>query len=520
MHHAPQVRDLRFQALRLRPLALPVALHEPRAVQGHRHLRGQRVEQAPVRALERHAGGGDLDQDAPQTALLVQERQRAARGLLGSLGSAPGVGHERALAGRPLHQGQVRLRHPQGLRAPVHALQPAQQLEPSAAAAFEDAGTARVQRLEQPLGEQARQLRRLGGRRHHRHRIQQQPHVPVVLRLVPGEDPLETVEAAGVLDVRTLLPQAHAPGVAAAGGAQRLVRPADQLLGRQRLAGIGHRHARAELQAQRAFVVPVLGQAAHHVLRHPAAFVGARIEEEAGEGGAAVPRDVVLAAQARAQHRGDLAQHLVAEAPVQPLVHPAEIVGTEQQQGDRPALLRGWRQRRLQLRLEVRAVRQLRDLVEQVAGHAAGVDGEGGRQSQEALPPRLLAQGIHRGGEPQQVTAVALAAGKTQADPDGQVPRGAPASLRGGILSSPAGRAKRDAVETPSGDLLGRHTAASWTGCAAQAACRMAAAASSASSATGSRLPSLMKISRSPAAPGGTYNETDAAPLKRPTRRT
>ena len=114
----------------------------------------------------------------------------------------------------------------------------------------------------QALGEAARQLGGIGGRGHHRHRVQQQPHVAIVLGLVAGEDALQPIEAARVLDVRALLPDADGADAGPLGRAQRLVRAPDQLLGVHELGGLGHRHARAELQAQDAAVVAMLAEAA------------------------------------------------------------------------------------------------------------------------------------------------------------------------------------------------------------------------------------------------------------------
>jgi hypothetical protein len=56
----------------------------------------------------------------------------------------------------------------------------------------------------------------------------------------------------------------------------------------------------------------VVRHPAHDVVGHLHAFFAPRVEQKAGERGAAVSRDVVVAAQAGAQHGGDLAEDQVA----------------------------------------------------------------------------------------------------------------------------------------------------------------------------------------------------------------
>ncbi len=268
--------------------------------------------------------------------------------------------------------------------------------------ALEDAHPAGAERLEEPLREAPRQLGGVGRGGDRGHRVQQQPHVAVVLRLVAGEDPLQPVEAAGVLHVRALLPDADAAGAAAPGRAQRLVRAPDQLVRVDRLLQVDRGDARAELQPQDALVVSLLAQPPHDVLRHDPAVVDRRVEEDDGEDRAAVAGHVIVAAEPRPDLGRDLPQHAVAGAPVEPLVDPAEVVRPEQEEHGRPFRLRGAGQGRLQLGLELRPIRQPRDVVEERPGQGARVGGEGGGHPQEALPPPLVVEGVgRRVGNPQ-----------------------------------------------------------------------------------------------------------------------
>ena len=146
-------------------------------------------------------------------------------------------------------------------------------------------------------------------------------------------------------------------------------------------------------------MIAMLAQPADHVLGDHPPDVAVRVQEDDGEDGAAVARDVIVAAQARTQPRRDLAQHEVARPAVQPLVHPAEVVGPdEDEDGARLALL-GLGQRRLQLGLELRPLGQAGHLVEEGAGDGARVGGEGGGEAQEVLPPGLVAEGVGGGRE-------------------------------------------------------------------------------------------------------------------------
>ena len=88
--------------------------------------------------------------------------------------------------------------------------------------------------------------------------------------------------------------------------------------------------------------------------RDAPALVERGVEEDRAEGRAAVARDVVVAAQPRAQHGRDLAQHLVAGTAVQPLVDPAEVVRAEQEQDGGALLGLHVRERGLELGLELR----------------------------------------------------------------------------------------------------------------------------------------------------------------------
>ena len=314
-------------------------------------------------------------------------------------GLARAFGHEVALLAGALEDREVLRRHPEGLRAPFRPLQPAEDREAAGARALEDAHPAGVQRLVEALGEAARQLGRIGGRRHHRDGVQEEPHVAIVLRLVAREDPLQPVQAARALDVRPLLPHAHAAGVVPLGRAQRLVATADQLLAVDGLLAVRDGQAGAEVQAQDPAVVAVLAEPSHDVLRDHPAHVGPGVEEDHGEDRAPVARHVVVAAQAGAEARGDLPQDEVSGTPVQPLVHPAEVVGPEEDEHGGGVGLLGLGQRRLELGLELRTLRQAGHLVEERPRDRPCVGGEGRGQAEEVLPPALVAERVAGGRE-------------------------------------------------------------------------------------------------------------------------
>ena len=422
VHHAPEVGDLGLQARLLLPLPLALALDEPRPVEGHRHLGGEGVEELPVRSLEGHAVHRHFEHDAAEAAVLEEEGQGAERHLAAL---AHGLRDEVAFPARPLRQGQVARGEGEGTGVPAGALEAAQQLEAAALRALEHSHAAGVQRLEQALGEAARQLGGLGRGGHDRHRVQQQPHVPVVLRLVAREDALEPVQAAGLLHVRALLPQADVAGVAALGRAEGLVRAPDQLLRVHQVRRIGQRHPGAELEAQDAFVVLMVAEAAQEVFRHHPSILGGRVEQDDGEHRTPVPRDVVLAAKAAAQFGGDLPQDLVAGTAIQPLVDPPEVVGPEQQEHRGQLFLLDVGEGRLELGLEDGPLGQLRDVIESGPGDGARVGRKAGGEAEEPLPPAFVAERVGGGGKPQEVAASARGlAIEPQADQRRQLRRG------------------------------------------------------------------------------------------------
>jgi len=103
--HRVLVVLLGLELLLLLALPLPLALDQARAVQRHRHLRGQRVEEAPVRALEGDVHRGHLEHDAAQALSLEEQRQRAEQEVAGLRPAA--LGHEVALLAGALDHGEV-----------------------------------------------------------------------------------------------------------------------------------------------------------------------------------------------------------------------------------------------------------------------------------------------------------------------------------------------------------------------------------------------------------------------------
>ena len=188
---------------------------------------GQRAQRAALRAADRRR---------PRSCASSQARSTIAR----SRGPS---------AERPRRRPSARSSPPRSSKPPV-------------ARALDHADAPRVQRLEQPLREAARQLGGIGGGGHHRHRVQQQPHVAIVLGLVSGEDALQPIEAAARARRRSPSPRRARrptlPRLAAlsAWSARRISSWSVHVL-----AGLGHRQAGAELQAQDAPVVPVVSPA-------------------------------------------------------------------------------------------------------------------------------------------------------------------------------------------------------------------------------------------------------------------
>jgi hypothetical protein len=95
VEHEPQVRDLGLEPLLLLPLPFPLSLQQVRAIERHRHLRGQGVEELAIGSLERHVHGGHLQDDPAQAAVLETERQRAQGEVVVR---AAALGHEDPLA--------------------------------------------------------------------------------------------------------------------------------------------------------------------------------------------------------------------------------------------------------------------------------------------------------------------------------------------------------------------------------------------------------------------------------------
>ena len=448
MHHPPEVAHLGLQPLLLLLSPLALALEEASAIQGHRHSRGQGIQEAPVRIVE---GGGDLEDDAAEPAVLQEQRQRVQR-------RSPRIaagGHEVRLPGAALQDLQVGGRHLEPSRATRCALESAEHLEGSGARPLDYGHAPRLQRLEKPRREALGQLRGIGGGGDHRDRVHEQPHVAIVLVLVAGIDALEAIDAARVLDVGPSLPDPHPPHVVvAAGRAQRLVRAPDHLLGVDGLRAVRHRQPGAELQAQDPAVVPLLVQPADQVLADGAAHVGLRVEEDDGEGRPAVPRHVVTAAEAGPERGGDLGQDEIAGAAVQALVDPAEVVRAEEDQHRVQLPLHRVRERQVQLRLELRPLGEPRDLVEERPGDRPRMRGEGGGHAQEVLPPAVVAEGVGSGGEMQQavVPAAPRRRVEAQAGPGRQLHAGTPvplAAVRTRAVLLGQHPAQRDAVENP-----------------------------------------------------------------------
>ena len=143
-------------------------------------------------------------------------------------------------------------------------------------------------------------------------------------------------------------------------------------------------------------MVPLLAQPPDDVLRHDQAVVDRRVEEDDREDRTSVAGDVVVAAKPGPDLGRDLPQHAVAGPPVEALVDPAEVVGSQQEQDRRPLRLFGQGQARFQLGLELRPVRQPGDRVEERTGERARVGGEGRGHAEEALPPELVAPRVGR----------------------------------------------------------------------------------------------------------------------------
>ena len=205
----------------------------------------------------------------------------------------------------------------------------------------------------------------------------------------------------------------------------------------------------------------MFAEADQQVFRHHPPVLGGRVEEDDGEDRAPVARDVVLAAKAVTQAGGNLAQDLVSGTAVEPLVDPAEVVRAEQQQDRGPRALLDVGERRFELGLEAGPLGQLRDLIESGAGDGPRVRREAGGETQEPLPPALVAERVGGGGKPQKV---ASSSGGIAVEPQADQGR----QLRGGgtIGLSPlgAGRlflhprhqpAQRDPVEQALGATAG-----------------------------------------------------------------
>ena len=77
---------------------------EAHAVQGHRHLRGEGVQEAPVRAFDEDGGRLHLEHDAAQAAVLQEEGQRVERRRSGLLAR---FGYEMRLLARALQDREV-----------------------------------------------------------------------------------------------------------------------------------------------------------------------------------------------------------------------------------------------------------------------------------------------------------------------------------------------------------------------------------------------------------------------------
>ena len=141
-------------------------------------------------------------------------------------------------------------------------------------------------------------------------------------------------------------------------------------------------------------MVSLVAQPPHDVLRDDPAVVDRRVEQDDGEDRAAVAGDVVVAPEpARIPAAISRSTRSPERRSSRSLTQPKSSGPSRRRTTGRLRLL-GAGQGRLQLGLELRPIRQPRDVVEERPGHGARVRGEGGGHAEEPLPPALVAERV------------------------------------------------------------------------------------------------------------------------------